>query len=178
MNHFFLFVTMSGNFPKFWLKSVKFETYHKNKKWFLKITKEILFSGWDVFFILYHFWHLIVKNRHVARLFLTHPEDASINKCEICWFFKIRCQKSYKKQKKSCDLKKISHIWFLKTIFHLERKVWNLLDFCQNFETFLGIHRNRKKWLIKMVTRAFFNQTQNALWGYSDRAFLYFKNLK
>ena len=31
-----------------------------------------LFSGWDVFFILGHFWHLILKNRHVSRLFLTH----------------------------------------------------------------------------------------------------------
>ena len=48
-------------------------------------------SGWDVFYILFHFWHLILKNRHVSHLFL--PWRCVKNKRQTCRFFKIRCQK-------------------------------------------------------------------------------------
>ena len=56
----------------------KFLFYQKYKNLFASfeiifvLLAVMLFSWWDVFFILFHFWHLILKNRHVSRLFLTH----------------------------------------------------------------------------------------------------------
>ena len=143
MRHFFRFRCMSRNFSKFWQKSVKFQTWRL--KWKMAIEDqicEIYFKSQD-FFILYHFWHLLLKNRHISRLFLTHFQGVSKINAKLVSFFTIRCQKRYKMKKTSHPENKISLVIF-KNHFIFLRYVWNFTDLAEmskNFRTWFEMKK-------------------------------------